>query len=112
MSDKRQPFGELLSDLNQADPIMQKSTMGFSHLDMKEIYPFTLFVRKQHEQVNFSADDHVIKDKLKKFIKANKFLTRDLDKKNALIERFKNAMKLKNPDKSNSFNTILYSLHE
>lgn len=112
MSDKRQPFGELLSDLNQMDNTMQKSTMCFSHLDMKEIYPFTLFVRKQHESVNFTAADHEIKDKLKKYIKENKFLKKDLDKKSALIERFKNAMKLKGPNKSNNFNTLLYSLHE
>ena len=112
MSDKRQPFGDLLSDLNQMDNTMQKATMCFSHLDMKEIYPFTLFVRKQHESVNFTAADHEIKDKLKKYIKENKFLKKDLDKKSALIERFKNAMKLKGPNKSNNFNTILYSLHE
>jgi metacaspase-1 len=112
MTEKKQPFSSLLVDLNQMDNTMQKSTISFSHLDMKEIYPFTVFVRKQHETVNFTAADHEIKDKLKKFIKANKFLKKDLDKKNALIERFKNAMKLKGPDKSNNFNSILYSLHE
>ncbi len=112
MSDKRQPFGDLLKDLHESDAIMQKATMGFSHLDMKDIYPFTVFVRKQHESVNFTASDHEIKDKLRKFMKENKFLKKDLDKKTALIERFKNAMKLKGPDKSNNFNTILYSLYE
>ncbi len=112
MSDKRQPFADLLTDLTKANPIMQKATMSFSNLEMKDIYPFTLYVKKQHENVDFKADDHVIKDKLKKYMKENKFLKKDLDKKNALIERYKNSLKLKNTHKTDSFNQILYSLHE
>jgi hypothetical protein len=112
MTDKRQPFIDLLKDLNQADATMNKATMSFTHQDLKDIYPFTVFVRKQHENVDFRADDHVIKDKLRKYMKENKFLKKDLDKKTALIERYKNAFKLKNPEKVDNFNNLLYSLYE
>ena len=101
-----------LKDLNQADATMNKATMSFTHQDLKDIYPFTVFVRKQHENVDFKADDHVIKDKLRKYMKENKFLKKDLDKKTALIERYKNAFKLKNPEKVDNFNNLLYSLYE
>ena len=45
-------------------------------------------------------------------MKENKFLKKDLDKKTALIERYKNAFKLKNPEKVDNFNNLLYSLYE
>ena len=45
-------------------------------------------------------------------MKENKFLKKDLDKKKALIERYKNAFKLKNPEKVDNFNNLLYSLYE